>query len=184
VAAAREEPTTLCGTAFAFVHLLDEMDARGFRVACAKGSRIMETGGFKGRARELSRDALHAALERTLGVPTARIINQYGMTELGSQFYDSLLVDPAGPRRKLGPPWARVRLIDPETGRDVAEAETGMVVVHDLANTGSVAAIQTADIGRRVAGSPPGFEILGRDPGAEARGCSIAADTMLAGGDA
>ena len=60
-----------------------------------------------------------------------------------------------------------------------------MIVVHDLANTGSVAAIQTADLGRRIAAkdSPfgDGFEVLGRAEGAEARGCSIAADAMFEG---
>ena len=104
------------------------------------------------------------------------------MTELGSQFYDSVLADPEGPRRKLGPPWAQVRIVDPETGRDAAAGEVGGVVIHDLANTGSIAAILTADLGRHVLDAeqrPIGFEILGRDPDAEARGCSIAADEML-----
>ena len=106
------------------------------------------------------------------------MINQYGMTERASQFYDSLLVEPTAPRRKLGPPWARVRIVDPETGDDAADGELGMIVVHDLANTGSVAAIETADLGRRIADD---FEIGGRAPDAEARGCSIAADVMLSG---
>ncbi len=178
-------PVALCGTAFAFVHALDALAERGHRFACPPGSRIMETGGFKGRSRELSRDAFYAALHETFGVPPARIVNQYGMTELGSQFYDSVLVDEEGPRRKLGPPWARVRIVDPETGRDAEPGEPGLVVIHDLANTGSVAAIQTADLGRRVEAKTsdvrfgPGFEVLGREPGAEARGCSIAADLML-----
>ena len=81
------------------------------------------------------------------------------------------------PVRKLGPPWARVRITDPETGADVQDGP-GVVVVHDLANTGSVAAIQTADVGVRIL---EGFEVQGRDPGAEERGCSIAADEMLGG---
>jgi len=182
-------PVALCGTAFAFVHLLDALAERGSRFALPAGSRVMETGGFKGRSRVLSRDTLHGALHETLGVPTTRIVNQYGMTELGSQFYDSVLVDPAGPRRKLGPPWVRVRLLDPETGADVAPGGAGLVVIHDLANTGSVAAIQTADLGRWIEPGPAatsegpgrGFEVLGREPGAEARGCSIAADLMLGG---
>lgn len=193
-------PVALCGTAFAFVHLLDEFAARGLRYALPAGSRIMETGGFKGRSRVLSRDTLHGALHETLGVASTRIVNQYGMTELGSQFYDSVLVDQAGPRRKLGPPWVRVRLVDPETGDDVEGEGSGLVVIHDLANTGSVAAIQTADLGRWIEPSAAttsstrphapgepfgrGFEVLGREPGAEARGCSIAADLMLGGGDA
>ena len=98
------------------------------------------------------------------------------MTELGSQFYDTVLADPAGPRRKLGPPWARVRLLDPATGDDVPAGEPGMITIVDLANTGSVLAVQTADLGRAVG---DGFEVQGRAPGAEARGCSIAADEML-----
>ncbi len=181
----RSRPIALCGTAFAFVHLLDALDAGGLRFLCVPGSRVMETGGFKGRSRELTRHDLHARLEDRLGIPERRIVNQYGMTELGSQFYDSVLVDPSGPRRKLGPPWAQVRIIDPETGRDAAPGEIGGVVIHDLANTGSIAAIQTADLGRLViddSGRAIGFEIVGRDPAAEARGCSIAADEMLSTG--
>ena len=178
----RGEPIVLCGTAFAFVHFVDALDSTGRRFALAPGSRIMETGGFKGRSRELTRQELHARLADRLGIPERRIVNQYGMTELGSQFYDSVLVDPDGPRRKLGPPWARVRIVDPETGIDARPGEVGGVVIHDLANTGSIAAIQTADLGRLVvdgSGRSGGFEIVGRDPGAEARGCSIAADEML-----
>jgi hypothetical protein len=138
----------------------------------------VETGGFKGRSRSVPRAELYLALEERLGVPLERIVNQYGMTELGSQFYDSVLLDPAAPRRKLGPPWARVRIVDPETGGDAPGDEVGVILVADLANTGSVAVVQTADLGRRVAG---GFEVLGREPGAEERGCSIAADWLLGG---
>jgi hypothetical protein len=176
-ALAGKVPVALCGTAFAFVHLLDALDARGAALALPNGSRALETGGFKGRSRELPRDALYAAIERTLGVPAARIVNQYGMCELGSQFYDSVLADPSGRRRKLAPPWTRVRLVDPETGDDAPPGAVGVIHVYDLANTGSVLAIQTADLGRAVG---DGFEVIGREPGAEARGCSIAADAMLA----
>ncbi len=171
-------PIALCGTAFAFVHLLDALAERGLRFAAPVGSRIMETGGFKGRSRVVARDELYAALTAALGVAGQRIVNQYGMTELGSQFYDSTLVDPTGPRRKLGPPWVRVRIVDPETGGDAQSNSSGLIVIHDLANTGSVAAIQTADLGRFIAGR--GFDVLGREADAEARGCSIAADVMLA----
>jgi hypothetical protein len=171
--ASAHEPVALVGTAFAFVHLLD---ALACELALPAGSRIMETGGFKGRAREVSRADLHGALATRLGVARERILNQYGMTELASQFYDSTLRFPGRRRRKLGPPWARVRILDAE-GRDAREGEPGAVAVVDLANTGSVLAVQTADLGRRLG---DGFEVLGREPGAEARGCSIAADEMLA----
>lgn len=171
---AEGEAVAICGTAFAFVHLLDALGSRSFELP--RASRVMETGGFKGRSRIVARQALHAELRDALGIPLARIVNQYGMTELGSQFYDSKLFEPDAPVRKLGPPWARVRITDAETGADLEAGEPGVIVVHDLANTGSVAAIQTADVGMRVA---DGFEVQGRDPGAEARGCSIAADAML-----
>lgn len=172
-------PIALCGTAFSFVHLLDALEARDLRLHLPAGSRVMETGGFKGRAREIPRDELYASMEARLGVPAACIVNQYGMTELGSQFYDSVLAEPGEPRRKLGPPWARARVVDPESGRKCTPGEIGALVLHDLANTGSVAAIQTADLGRTVGN---GFEVLGREAGAEVRGCSIALDVMLGSG--
>ncbi|MCH2187356.1 hypothetical protein MK280_15975 [Myxococcota bacterium] len=175
-------PWVLLGTAFSFVHLLEDITRRGESWQCPPGSRVMETGGFKGQAREIPRSELHGWISERMGIPPSRIINQYGMTELGSQFYDSNLVDPSGPRRKLGPPWVRVRLLDPGTRREVEPGDVGMVVIHDLANTGSIAAIETADLGRHILdpqGQPIGFEILGREPDAEKRGCSIAADEML-----
>jgi hypothetical protein len=174
--AAREHAFALCGTAFALVHLVEALAARGERLALPEGARVMETGGFKGRARERSPRELYAEIEAALGVPPERIVNQYGMTELGSQFYDSVLARPGEPRRKLAPPWTRVRLVDPESGAEVPGGTVGAIRILDLANTGSVLAVQTADLGRAVG---DGFEVLGREPGAEARGCSIAADEML-----
>jgi hypothetical protein len=180
------EPVALLGTSFAFVHLLEAFERGSYadvKLRLPRGSRIMETGGFKGRSREVTRDELYRSLDERLGIPHDHIVNQYGMTELGSQFYDSQLHESLGtaspgPRRKLGPPWARVRLIDPERGDEAKPGATGMVVVHDLANTGSIAALQTADLGRRVWDADDGFEILGRAEGAETRGCAVAADQM------
>jgi hypothetical protein len=93
----------LCGTALALVHLLEAMESAEHRIALPEGSRVMETGGFKGLSRELPRDAFYQRLHGSLGVPPGRIVNQYGMTELGSQFYDSVLRFPGTPRRKLDP---------------------------------------------------------------------------------
>jgi hypothetical protein len=151
----------------------------GARVRLPGSARLMETGGFKGRTRTLPREELHAALADRLGVPPSRIVNQYGMTELGSQFYDSVLRSPDAPRRKLRPPWTRVRVVDPATGREAAQGSPGALVIFDLANTGSVLALQTADVGCAFA---DGFEVLGREPGAEQRGCALAADALLEGG--
>jgi len=179
VASAQSEhaPLVLGGTSFAFVHLLDATRSESAaRWALPPGSRVLETGGFKGRSREIPRERLRRELAARFSLSERAIVNQYGMTELGSQFYDSTLVDPNGPRRKLVPPWTRVRFVDPDDGQDVAAGEPGMIVIHDLANTGSVAALQTADLGRSLA---DGFEVLGRAEGAEQRGCSIAADAAL-----
>jgi hypothetical protein len=174
--AASEVPITLCGTAFAFVHLIDHMNDRGVLIGLPSTSRIMETGGFKGRSREIPSTELYAELKRVLGIPAERIVNQYGMTELGSQFYDSVVRAPSEPRRKLGPPWARIVIVDPETGHQAATGHVGSIVVIDLANTGSALALRTGDLGRAVL---DGFEVIGREPGEDARGCSIGADEIL-----
>ena len=68
------------------------------------------------------------------------------------------------------PPWARVQIISPETGKEVAEGETGLIRIFDLANVFSVAAIQTEDLGVR---RGDGFELIGRAQLAEPRGCSL-----------
>ncbi|MEE9279575.1 MAG: long-chain fatty acid--CoA ligase [Myxococcota bacterium] len=172
-------PAAVVGTAFAFVHLLDELAARGKRLSLPAGTRVMETGGFKGRSRELTREELHAGIERALGVPTSRIINQYGMCELASQFYEASLRTGEPSTAKRVPPWVRTRVVDPGTFEDVAPGETGVLVHYDLANTGSALAVQTSDLGRRL---DAGFAVLGRLRGAEERGCSIAADVLLASG--
>jgi len=175
-----DEPMLIAGTAFAFVHFLDERGDETWDLPA--GSRVMETGGFKGRSRVVPRSVLHAELADCFAIPEGSVVNQYGMTELGSQFYDSTIIDPSGPRRKLAPPWTRVRFADPATGQDAPSGEVGLILVQDLANSGSIAAIQTADLGRAILddeGRAIGFEIIGRAEGAEARGCSIATDIML-----
>ena len=70
------------------------------------------------------------------------------------------------------PPWARVQIISPETGREVGEGETGLIRVLDLANVYSVMAIQTEDLGIR---RGDGFTLAGRAVSAEPRGCSLQA---------
>ena len=70
------------------------------------------------------------------------------------------------------PPWARARVISPETGREVPDGETGILSIVDLANVFSVMAIQTEDLAVRLG---DGFELLGRAVMAEPRGCSLAA---------
>ena len=172
------EPVAVVGTAFAFVHLIDRLEERSEVLELPPGSRAMETGGFKGRSRELSRDELHDAISLQLGVGRERIVNQYGMCELASQYYEPTLRTGVPTRAKQAPPWLRTRVVDPETLEELSAGASGMLVHYDLANTGSVLAVQTSDRGRL---GPEGLEVLGRLEGAEARGCSIAADALLAG---
>jgi hypothetical protein len=153
-------PVVVLGTAFLFVHLLDALEAQGRSFRLPAGSRLMETGGYKGRSRVLDRADLHAALADRLGSP--RIVSEYGMSELSSQAYDT------GSGFRF-PPWVRWRIVRPETGSDAAEGEAGLLRIHDLANVWSVAALETADLARRRGDS---FELLGRAADAEPRGCS------------
>src|SRR4030095_2872362 len=92
------------------------------------------------------------------------IINEYGMTELSSQFYTRGL---GGAHE--GGPWVRALVINPETGNEVTVGETGVLRIFDLANLGSVLAIETQDLAVR---RENGFEVIGRDPGAVPRACS------------
>lgn len=163
-------PVALLGTAFNFIHLLDHLRTTSLRVQLPLGSRALETGGYKGRARELPKPELHALITQLLGIAPDRIVSEYGMSELGSQAYDSVAGNPTGPRLFHFPPWARAQIISAETGREVGEGETGLIRIFDLANVRSVMAVQTEDLGVRRGG---GFELLGRAAMAEARGCSL-----------
>jgi hypothetical protein len=157
-------PLGLLGTAFSFVHLLDHLQGAGKRFALPKGSRVLETGGYKGRSREATKAQLRLMLSRFLGVPPAQVVGEYGMSELSSQAYE----DAGGVFRF--PPWARARVISPETGAEAGEGETGLLRVFDLANIASVLAVQTEDLAAR---RGEGFELLGRAGSSEPRGCSL-----------
>lgn len=167
-ARAAAQPVLLLGTGFSLVHLLDHFASRGQRLSLPPGSRVMETGGYKGRSRTLSQTELHALITARLGVPPAQIICEYGMSELSSQAYAA--ETQAGQREFLFAPWARARIISPETGWEVRVGETGLIQVFDLANVFSVMAIQTEDLGVRQAA---GFGLAGRAAQAEPRGCSL-----------
>jgi hypothetical protein len=177
-AEAEGRPALVLATAFALVHLLDALAAAGLRFRLPAGSRIMDTGGFKGRSRELRRGELLSAYESLLGVPRNRVVNEYGMTELGSQFYDASLRG-GDPDVKMAPHWVQVLVIDPATGRPAPPGEVGLLRFIDLANLDSVAVVETEDLGRL---RGDGFELLGRAALAEPRGCSLATEELLEGG--
>jgi hypothetical protein len=166
-AQASGKPLFILGTAFSFVHLLDHLAELGRRFQLPQGSRAMETGGYKGRSRQVPKPELHALITRQLGVPSHQILCEYGMSELSSQAYD----DPTATARSFSfPPWARAQIISPETGCEVAIGEAGLLRVVDLANVFSVLAIQTDDLAVRC---ETGFALVGRAATAEPRGCSL-----------
>jgi hypothetical protein len=175
-------PVLIAATAFALAHWLDWLARDDLRFALPEGSRVMETGGFKGRVRGLSRDDLYHGIVARLGIPMNRVVNEYGMTEMLSQFYEpacSRFHDPdagLGDRFHVGPPWVRTRIVDPVSLVHVPGGEPGLLCHHDLANLGSVACLLTEDMGVAVA---DGFRLLGRLPGAEPRGCSLAIEELL-----
>ena len=168
-------PVCIAGTAFAFVNLLDELKPRAFdALALPAGSRIMETGGFKGRTRIVQRAELYAELASLFSLPQDRIIAEYGMTELTSQYYDTSF-DSA--RIKSAPPWLRPRVVGPN-GKTLPAGVVGTLVHVDLGNRSSCVAIQTEDLG--VATADGGIVLIGREQGAELRGCSLDAEQLRA----
>lgn len=139
----------------------------------------MDTGGFKGRSREVMREEMLRLYEEVLAIRAAFRVNEYGMTEMGSQFYDNTLRDRVlgrfRPRFKAIPHWVRTRILGPVTLEELPESEVGLMIHYDLANCGSVIAVETEDLGYRI---DEGFEIVGRAPGAEARGCSLTVEEL------
>jgi hypothetical protein len=169
-----QQPCAVLGASFSFVHLMDELARTGEAFRLPAGSRILDTGGYKGHSRELPLEDFYAGLSATFGVPRALCINMYGMTELSTQLYDG--GNAVVPSVKSGPHWLRSRLVDPLTGRDVPHGERGVLVHCDLANFNSVTTILTEDVGVAVDG---GFQLLGRAEGAQAKGCSLAVQEFL-----
>jgi len=175
------EPVAILGTSFAFVHLEDALEGKTFELP--EGSRIMQTGGFKGRSRTVEAASMREMLSTRFGVLEAMIIAEYGMTELSSQMYETTLRDTVtgrrvGPRRYAVPGWMRAYPVDPDSLLPVAKGTAGLLRLEDLANVDSCAVLQTADLAREV---DDGFVLIGRAEGAVPRGCSIAIDEALGG---
>lgn len=174
-------PLAVLTTTAALLRLIEHCRATGHSFRLPHGSRLMDTGGDKGTARPLSRNGLLHAIWHTFAVPGYFVVNEYGMAELSSQYYDSVLADRlAGhhrARRKLAPHWARLRALDPESLTPAAPGAPGLLCHYDLANAGSIMAILSEDIGVL---DGDGFQLLGRAPRAEPRGCSLAAPSWLA----
>lgn len=182
VAQAQDDGIPVCIVAItsALVAFFDWCAANDHQFTLPGSSRIMDTGGNKGCGRPISRKGFLQACWKYLKVAGYYCVNEYGMTEMASQFYDNVLhnrfCQSNEPRYKVGPPWTRTVVVDPETLTEVPQGKTGILRHFDLANCGSVMAIQTEDLGYLTG---DGFEITGRASGAEARGCALALDEFL-----
>lgn len=127
--------------------------------------QVMETGGMKGRRKEMIREELHDVLKSAFGLD--KIYSEYGMTELLSQAYTD------GTEWFYPPEWMRVVLRDPYDPFDVSDKiNSGAINVIDLANIDSCAFIATGDLGKMEQGQHR-FQVLGRMDNTALRGCNL-----------
>ncbi len=154
----KEQKTLLLGVSFA---LLDLVEQYSFDL---KHTWIMETGGMKGRRKEVTREALHSQLKKGFGV--SKIYSEYGMTELLSQAYS------IGKGIFECPPWMRVAARENQDPFNLLPwGQSGGLNIIDLANRDSCAVIATEDLAR--VHSDKRFEVLGRLDASEIRGCNL-----------
>jgi phenylacetate-coenzyme A ligase PaaK-like adenylate-forming protein len=141
--------------------LLDLIERQKFKL---KNTIIMETGGMKGRRKEIIREELHQILCDGFGV--SEIHSEYGMTELLSQAYS------LGNGIFECPNWMQILIRDPEDALTIFSNEkTGGINVIDLANINSCSFIATQDLGKMVGNTS--FEVLGRFDNSDIRGCNL-----------
>lgn len=149
--------TILIGVSYA---LLDLIEKQSFNL---KHTTVMETGGMKGKRKEMVKEELHQLLK--LGFGVKNIHSEYGMTELLSQAYSQ------EKERFHCPPWMKIVTRDPEDAMVHIHGKTGGINVIDLANLYSCAFIATQDLGKIY--SDGTFEVLGRFDNSDLRGCNL-----------
>ena len=152
------QKTLLIGVSYA---LLDLVEFHQFEL---KHTIIMETGGMKGRRKEMIKSELHSILKKGFGVD--KIHSEYGMTELLSQAYSK------GDGLFSSPHWMNVLISDPEDALTILlKGKSGGINIIDLANVHSCAFIATQDLGKINANGT--FEVLGRFDKSDIRGCNL-----------
>ncbi|WP_439505877.1 LuxE/PaaK family acyltransferase [Sediminibacterium sp.] len=151
------QKTLLLGVTFALLDFSEQFPIQ------LNHTVVMETGGMKGRGRELTRLELHKTLSQRFGVKN--IHAEYGMTELLSQAYSK------GNGRYQSPPWMKVYVRKEDDPFEIFTEGTGLIQIIDLANIYSCSFIATQDIGRVYADGS--FEVLGRMDHSDIRGCSL-----------
>ncbi len=152
------QKTLLIGVSYALLDLVE------FHQFDLKHTIVMETGGMKGRRKELIKSELHAILKK--GFCVDKIHSEYGMTELLSQAYSK------GDGLFSTPPWMKVLIRDPEDALTIlGEKKSGGLNIIDLANINSCAFIATQDLGKIHENGT--FEVLGRFDQSDIRGCNL-----------
>ena len=152
-----DQKTILLGVSYALLDLIEE---NNFNL---EKTIVMETGGMKGRRKEMIKEELHNKLKKGFGVPN--ISSEYGMTELLSQAYST------GNGIFSCPPWMKVFTRDTEDARSLIKEKTGGINVIDLANLYSCSFIATQDLGKVY--QDESFEVLGRFDDSDIRGCNL-----------
>ena len=154
----KEHKILLIGVTYALLDLIEKQDFK------LNNTIIMETGGMKGKRKELVRKELHEILSQGFGVE--HIHSEYGMTELLSQAYS------LGNGVFETPPWMKIMIRDTEDPfQELSEGRTGGINVIDLANINSCSFLATQDLGRNIGNNT--FEILGRFDHSDIRGCNL-----------
>ncbi|MAU49068.1 MAG: acyl transferase [Flavobacteriaceae bacterium] len=154
----KERKTILIGVPYA---LLDMIDFNQFQL---NNTIIMETGGMKGRRKEMVRTELHEKLKRGFGV--SKIHSEYGMTELLSQAYSK------GDGIFKTPSWMKVIIRDINDAQNLDfNKKSGAINIIDLANYNSCSFIATDDMGKHV--NDDEFELIGRVDNSDIRGCNL-----------
>jgi hypothetical protein len=161
-AKAENHKSILLGVSFALLDLAENQSPD------LSGIIVMETGGMKGRRKEITRTELHKILTTKLNVPI--IHSEYGMTELLSQAYSK------GNGIFYSPPWMKVLIRDPHDPLTLFNEPgiTGGINIIDLANINSCSFIATGDLGKLH--EDGGFEVLGRFDNSDIRGCNLLAE--------
>src|SRR5690606_16910970 len=142
-------PYALLGASYSFVHLMDALNERGLTFSLPSGSRLFDTGGFKGQAREMSTAEVYAQLTACFGVAADDCTNLYGRTEVRTRFYAN--GNAIQPSLNSGPPWIRTRAVGPVARQDVPKGARGVLVHCDLADCRSPTTRLTEDVGVMVA---------------------------------
>lgn len=156
---ARGRKIILIGVSFALLDIAEKFSPD------LSGIIIMETGGMKGRRKEITREELHSVLMKKFN--TGAIHSEYGMTELLSQAYskaDGVFYTP---------PWMKILIRDPQDPLSIIDEPgvTGGINIIDLANIDSCSFIATGDLGKLH--DDGGFEVLGRFDDSDIRGCNL-----------